>query len=105
MKYIRNAHNLLQATKVQKQLIASALKLLKPGGRLVYCVCSMEKEEGEDIIQALLSEHSNITLSNDAALLPVDALDSAGLGLRTHPALLAEHGGMDGFFMTCLENT
>lgn len=102
VKYIRTAKNLLQSTRTQKRLLDHAITLLKPGGKLIYCVCSMEMEEGENMIQAALDEHKNIALSNDPALLPIDVLDSAGLGFRTHPALLAEEGGMDGFFMARL---
>lgn len=103
VKYIRSKKNLLKATELQKQLLDKAISLMAPGGKLVYCVCSMEKEEGEDVVQAALDAHPNITLANDAAYLPLDVLASGKLGFRTHPGLLPEQGGMDGFFMSCLE--
>ena len=80
---------------LQQQLLARAAGWLKPGGRLVYAVCSLEPAEGED--QAA------------AVALPVDPVHPdelpAGLGptpegwLRTDPAMLPEAGGLDGFFV------
>ena len=41
---------------LQKRLLQRATALLKPGGTLVYCTCSLEPEEGEQAISALLAE-------------------------------------------------
>jgi 16S rRNA (cytosine967-C5)-methyltransferase len=70
-----------------------------PGGTLVYCVCSLQPEEGPDQIAAFLGRRG------DFARQPVvaaeigglaDCIDAAG-DLRTLPCHLAEAGGMDGF--------
>ncbi len=84
---------------LQAKMIDKALTLLKPGGLLVFCTCSLQPEEGERQAAAALARHSGIER------VPVSAAEIGGLAavtrdgdLRTHPALLLEEGGMDGFF-------
>lgn len=84
---------------LQAKMIDKALDLLKPGGLLVYCTCSLQPEEGEKQAAAALKRHPEIER------VPVTAEEIGGLqaitrdgDLRTHPAMLAEEGGMDGFF-------
>lgn len=50
LKWIRHQGEIKNRTKIQKDLIKKAFELLKPGGVLTYSVCSMEREEGEDIV-------------------------------------------------------
>ena len=82
----------------QRRLLAAAARLLRPGGRLVYAVCSLQPEEGPAQVGRL-----------DAAALVPDPIrpgEIPGLPeavtpegwLRTHPGLWPERGGMDGFF-------
>jgi 16S rRNA (cytosine967-C5)-methyltransferase len=86
--------------ELQGKMIDHALGLLKPGGVLVYCVCSLQREEGEAQAKAALARHPEI------ARVPVRAEEIGGLDkavnrdgdLRTLPSMLAEAGGMDGFF-------
>ena len=75
-------------TALQKRLLQKAVSLLKPGGTLVYCTCSLEPEEGEQAIAALLASESGMRR------VPIDAGEVAGLaeivtaGRRSaHPAL------------------
>lgn len=84
---------------LQSKMIDKALSLLKPGGLLVYCTCSLQPEEGERQAAAALGRHSNIER------LPMTPEEIGGLSavtregdLRTHPAMLADEGGLDGFF-------
>ena len=101
----------LQAT--QDRLIEAACAMLRPGGRLVYAVCSMQREEGEARIEhALLSELATGVSSAlrpdpfteaELAVLP-EARTRQGF-LRTHPGLWADQGGMDGFFAARLIRT
>jgi 16S rRNA (cytosine967-C5)-methyltransferase len=70
-----------------------------PGGTLVYCVCSLQPEEGEAQVDAFLARRPGF------ARRPVDAAEIGGLAgcitpagdLRTLPSHLAEAGGLDGF--------
>ena len=81
----------------QGRLIAAACAMLKPGGRLVYAVCSLQPEEGA--MQAARAHPGLVPAPFDAAELAMlpEALTPQGW-LRTHPGLWPGRGGMDGFF-------
>ena len=84
---------------VQRQLLASLWPLLRPGGRLLYCTCSVFRAEGQNQLETFLAHN------NDARLLP-----SPG---HLHPgpdrisAALPDNQGRDGdgFFYALLEKT
>jgi 16S rRNA (cytosine967-C5)-methyltransferase len=83
----------------QDRLIAAACAMLRPGGRLIYAVCSLQPEEAA---ARVLGAAINLPLRPDPfsaeelADLP-EARTPEGL-LRTHPGMLRDAGGMDGFF-------
>ena len=89
----------------QDALLAIAVAMTRPGGRLVYCVCSLQPEEGIDRIAALLAGGAPLRR------LPLDPAEVGGLAelisadgdLRTLPCHLAELGGMDAFYAARLE--
>jgi 16S rRNA (cytosine967-C5)-methyltransferase len=90
---------------VQHRLLDAAALRVKPGGRLVYCVCSLEREEGETQIIAFLRRNPAFRTSpaDPAALgAPPEALTPEGW-LRILPSQWPEHGGLDGFFAARLE--
>lgn len=92
--------DLAALTALQASMIDHALTLLKPGGVLVYCVCSLQPEEGEAQAKTALSRHENLARR---AVAPeeigglAEAINGAG-DMRTLPYMLGERGGMDGFF-------
>ncbi len=53
----KGENDLAKLVVLQAKLLAKAGELTKPGGRLVYCTCSLEREEGEDQIEAFLAAH------------------------------------------------
>lgn len=83
-----------EMAELQRRLLADAERWIVPGGRLVYAVCSLERAEGEDQV-------ASVTLTPD----PITAAEVPGLApspdgwLRTDPGMLAEVGGLDGFFI------
>jgi 16S rRNA (cytosine967-C5)-methyltransferase len=93
---------------LQARLLEAAARLTKPGGRLVYCTCSLEPQEGEAQIEAFLKAHP------DFARKPVEAGEIGGLGeaidrngdLRTLPHQLRNEtprlSGWSGFYATRL---
>jgi 16S rRNA (cytosine967-C5)-methyltransferase len=90
---------------VQHRLLDAAAERVAPGGRLVYCVCSLEREEGETQIIAFLRRNPAFrTLKADPAAVgaPDEALTPEGW-LRILPSMWAEKGGLDGFFAAKLE--
>ena len=90
---------------VQHRLLDVAAEKVKPGGRLVYCVCSLEREEGETQVIAFLRRNPAFrTVPADPAAIgaPPEALTPEGW-LRILPSQWPEHGGLDGFFAAKLE--
>jgi 16S rRNA (cytosine967-C5)-methyltransferase len=88
----------------QDRLLVHALDLLKPGGTLVYAVCSLQEDEGPARIDALLAREKRARLVPVAAAeLPglADAVSPAG-DVRTLPSMWAERGGLDGFYVARL---
>jgi 16S rRNA (cytosine967-C5)-methyltransferase len=94
---------------LQSRLLARAAELVKPGGTLIYCTCSLEPEEGEQQVAALLEREPRLRrrpivadeLAGHAELLTPDG------DLRTLPSHLpaeeARLGGLDGFYAARLE--
>ncbi len=84
-----------EMAELQARLLERAADWIAPGGRLIYAVCSLEHEEGE--VQA-----ARLSLPIDpiaGSELPASLAPSANGWLRTDPAMLTEHGGLDGFFI------
>jgi 16S rRNA (cytosine967-C5)-methyltransferase len=82
----------------QSAMLARAAGWLKPGGRLVYAVCSLEREEGEDVV-ADLAKPGLVADPIAAHELPDGIVPDAGGRVRIAPGTLAEAGGCDGFFI------
>jgi len=87
--------------ELQAKLLATASQWLKPGGTLVYSVCSLEPQEGEEVVEQFLAKHTDFTLDT-AAGLPESAPVSRRGWSRILPGLLEAEGGLDGFFMARL---
>jgi 16S rRNA (cytosine967-C5)-methyltransferase len=86
-------------TAAQDHLLHAAIAMLRPGGRLIYSVCSLQPEEGAPRIAAALARGGVRLAPFTADELPALPEARSGEGfLRTHPALWPERGGMDGFF-------
>jgi 16S rRNA (cytosine967-C5)-methyltransferase len=100
----RKPEDISRLTETQQALLHHSLDMLKPGGALVYAVCSLQPEEGELQVERLLQTR------NDVAPRPILPEQIGGLSqcltargeLRTLPCHLAEKGGMDGFFAAIL---
>lgn len=75
-RWNRRPKDLQKLSNLQAKLIANTAKLLKPGGTLVYSVCSIEPEEGINVIKDFLKNHSNFTLTNINNLLPPKLKDT-----------------------------
>lgn len=102
--WLKSEADIVALTAIQKRLLDRAVALLKPHGTLVYCVCSLEPEEGEQQIDDLLARESAV------ARKPIEPDDICGLNefitaagdLRTLPHQLPDAdprwGGLDGFY-------
>jgi len=98
--WLKDPRDLPKLSGVQDRLIDAALRLAKPGGTVLYCVCSLQPEEGRARIEAALRRHAGV------ACAPFENGDVFGMSelltqegdLRTLPCHLGDKGGMDGFY-------
>jgi 16S rRNA (cytosine967-C5)-methyltransferase len=102
--WLKNSADIAKLSGLQRRLIDRASALVKPGGTLVYCTCSLEPEENELIVAELLARDDSVRRS------PIAAADIFGRGefvnengdLRTLPYELEDadsrFAGIDGFY-------
>jgi 16S rRNA (cytosine967-C5)-methyltransferase len=107
--WLKRESDIAKLADLQRRLLARAVALTRPGGLLVYCTCSLEPEEGRDIIAELLANEARVRRR------PLAASDVHGLGefidengdLRTLPCHLLDPdprmAGLDGFYAARLE--
>lgn len=102
LKFRQSPGSLAELTAKQGAILASASRLLKKGGRLVYATCSILPEENQNIVQAFLAAHTDFSLLPASAVMqqqkiPVDCDDYLELRPHIH--------NTDGFFAAALERT
>ena len=102
--WLKQESELAKLTALQARLLDRAAELVKPGGTLVYCTCSLEPEEGEQAVEALLARNPQLSRR------PIVADEIAGIAgcvtpqgdLRTLPSHWPDPeprmSGLDGFF-------
>ncbi len=88
--------NIIKVVSLQRELIESAWRLLKPGGRLLYSTCSMLPEENEEVVKWFLARHG------DAKLIPLNGPYSGGILRGTMRAWPHRHKTI-GFFYALIE--
>jgi 16S rRNA (cytosine967-C5)-methyltransferase len=84
-----------EMVELQATLLERAITWLKPGGTLVYAVCSLEREEGEQQAAKVSLTPAPIA----AEELPAGIAPTDQGWVRTHPGQLPAEGGLDGFFI------
>ena len=89
------ARQIGEMAELQAALLARAAGWVKPGGRLVYAACSLETEEGEGQAAAVTLAPDPIRVDE----LPEGIAPQLDGSLSTDPGMLAEAGGIDGFFI------
>jgi 16S rRNA (cytosine967-C5)-methyltransferase len=104
LPYAKDGSDFAGLFAVQAAMIDHALTLLKPGGRLVFCTCSLLPDEGEVQVDEALARHPG--LHTDRAALDRPGIDPDWItsegGLRLRPDYWPDLGGMDGFYIACL---
>jgi len=95
-----------EAAALQARLLDRAANWVKPGGALVYSVCSLEPEEGEQVVAAFLSSHAGFAAAPpNPGELPGFVPPTPEGFVRILPGLLESEGGLDGFFTARLVRT
>lgn len=91
------------SAELQSSLLHRAAAMLKPGGFLVYSVCSLEPEEGEVIVTAFLERNSAFRIDPPKPGELPDFVTPTGQGwIRILPGMIEKEGGLDGFFVARL---
>ena len=102
--WLKSETDLVALTSLQQRLLDRAIELLKPGATLVYCVCSLEPEEGVNQIDGLLARNASVARK---PITPQEVFGHAEFvtadgDLRTLPLHLPDPdprwGGLDGFY-------
>ena len=103
LAFARDGSGIAELQALQSVLLDRAVSWLKPGGRLVFCTCSLFPEEGEAQAEAVLTRHKSLTLMPAAGdWIDPKWLTDAGT-LRLRPDHWADIGGIDGFFVAGFE--
>ena len=107
--WLKRAADIASLAAAQRRLLDHAITLVKPGGRLVYCTCSLEPEEGADVVADLLAREQSVRRVPIAAAEvfgETDFINQDG-DLRTLPchftAADLRFAGVDGFYAARLE--
>ena len=98
--HLKQPADVARLALIQERLLRAAIDMLRPGGMLVYCTCSLEPEEGPMQIDALLRSGAPVErrpLSAEEIDAPREWITAEG-DLRTLPFHFAEYDGIDGFY-------
>ena len=104
LPYAKDGTEFADLIAQQEAMIDHSLTLLKPGGKLVFCTCSLLPDEGEVQVEEALERHPGLTVdrtATDRAGIDPDWTTFEG-GLRLRPDYWPEMGGMDGFYIAVL---
>ena len=102
VRWLRRETDIAQLAQIQARLLATLWPLLRPGGRLLYCTCSVFLAEGEQQIKAFLARHSDAVLLPSAGHLWPGQATNAGKADSVSDNLRGEH---DGFFYALLHKS
>jgi 16S rRNA (cytosine967-C5)-methyltransferase len=97
VRWLRRPTDIAQLAGIQSHLLKTLWPLLRPGGRLLYCTCSVFRAEGDNQIQTFLTHHTDALLRPS----PGHLLPQSGVEATVFPDnLMREH---DGFYYALLE--
>jgi len=102
--WLKSAADIVKLAALQRRLIDRAVALLKPGGTLIYCTCSLEPEENETIVSDLLARDAGVSRApiTAAEIFGRDEFLTKDGDLRTLPYQLPDadsrFAGLDGFY-------
>ena len=100
--------DLEKLTRLQTALLNNAAKLVRPGGLLVYSTCSIEKEEGPQIVAQFLAEHSDFQLEDLSEAFPPDLVNKWNLAEEAHSGqvmFLPSRHAPQGFYIARLRKS
>ncbi|MGA1869293.1 MAG: 16S rRNA (cytosine(967)-C(5))-methyltransferase RsmB [bacterium] len=101
MKWLRKGEDMAELSKKQKSIMNRVGEKLRQGGRLLYCTCTLEPEETDDVVVDFMRTHPQWKIKNlkqDVPPLLQDAVSEDGM-LR----VVSGNYGVDGFFACCIQ--
>ncbi len=101
LRWRRDQDSLDNAVQLQAELLDSAAKMVKKGGRLVYSTCSLEEEENMEQVMNFLDRHDNFEMQSVEGYVPDEVIVHGGLAYQTFP----HKHGCDGHFGVLLKRT
>ncbi len=103
--YLKSPKDITGLMSIQERLINHAAQILEIGGIIIYCTCSLQKDEGEKQIDNFLNNHPNferVAIQSQEVGKYDELINDKG-DLRILPYHLSAQGGMDGFFVSRLK--
>ncbi|HEX8989255.1 MAG TPA: RsmB/NOP family class I SAM-dependent RNA methyltransferase [Rhodocyclaceae bacterium] len=100
LKWRQTPESVAELTRKQGDILASASRLLKPGGRLVYATCSILADENENVVDAFLAAHPDFRRINAQEVL---ARQGIAVDCGEDMKLAPHRHGTDGFYAAVLE--
>ena len=103
--HLKTLDDISRQSALQKQFLALVDKALLPHGILLYCTCSLCKDEGEHQISSFLQNNPHYSVVNLAPKIPneLSSIITPEGYIRVLPQHLKDFGGADGFFIACLQ--
>jgi 16S rRNA (cytosine967-C5)-methyltransferase len=104
LKWRQSPTSLAELTVKQANILASAARLVKPGGRLVYATCSLLDEENRAIVDAFVAAHGDFEIEPVTEILAKQGVTlGAGSDAGGMLELWTHRSGTDGFFAAVLK--
>lgn len=101
--HLKRPKDVAAMAQEQQRLLLAAIRMLRPGGRLVYSVCSLQPQEGAPVVaQAVARGEVRVQPFHPHSVPGLESAITPEGYIRTDPGLWADLGGMDGFFVAGL---
>lgn len=98
--YLKKPEDVENLSEAQFRLLEASVNMVKPGGVIVFCTCSLQPQEGPNLVERLLDKHTSLKIDpiRSEEVGGLDDLITPSGALRCLPSHLSEQGGLDGFF-------
>ena len=103
LAYAKDGAGISELIALQAKMLRHAAGLVKPGGRLLFCTCSLIPDEGEVQAAAFLAQHKTFTPNPHLPTGSDPTWRTDEGGLRLLPSFWMDRGGMDGFYIIRLD--
>ncbi|MFT3715257.1 MAG: transcription antitermination factor NusB [Gordonia sp. (in: high G+C Gram-positive bacteria)] len=104
-RWRRSPGDVPELVELQKQLLSEALRLVRPGGVVVYSTCSPHPAETTEVIESVLAEHPEVTQVDARPFAAGDLIDPETLGTGPHVQLWPHRQDTDAMFLAVLRRS